>query len=159
VDVLDRLRHVERLALLERSAPARVELEEHVLERCLGPQERRRLVRDEPLVLGVDLHLHDRAAVDQLDFTDLADLHAGHAHRLALPRGHGLRGRELRLQRDRLFLDDREAQPLVGDDVRANAQPDRHEGDQQQEAREAAADRVPHGAATLYSSSSPCSRR
>jgi hypothetical protein len=149
MDVLDRLRDVERLPLLERPPAARVELEEHVLERRLRPQERGRLVRHEPLVLGVDLHLDHRAAVHQLDLAYLADLHAGYAHGLPLSRRDGLRGRQLGLQRDRRLLDQREAQPLVGDDVGADPQADRHERDQQQESGQVAPDRVPHGSATL----------
>ena len=68
----------------------------------------------------VDVHRDDRVAVLELDLADVADAHAGDAHGLALARRDGLRGRELGLELERLALP-REAQPLVVEDVAADA--------------------------------------
>ena len=40
----------------------------------LGPQQRGRVLADQPLVLGIDDHLDDGLAVAQRDLADVADL-------------------------------------------------------------------------------------
>ena len=87
-----------------RVAAARLELDEHVLQAGLGPQQRGRVGVDQVLVLAVDVHPDDRAAVLELDVADVADPHAGDAHGLALAGDHGLRGLELGLEHERLVL-------------------------------------------------------
>ena len=63
---------------------ARIELEEHVLEAGLRPQQDRRVLVDGQ-ELAVDVHRHHRDAVVVLDLGDVADPDAGDADGLALP--------------------------------------------------------------------------
>ena len=96
----------------------RVELQEHVLQAGARPGEDGGVGVDDVAVLRIDVHLDLRDAVLQADRADLADLHSGDPHRLALP------GRE-RLARSTsaayIFTgedcDEREAQPLLVEDV------------------------------------------
>ena len=64
----------------------------------LGPQQGSGVLADQPLVLAVDQHLHDRVAVLQVHRSDLADLHAGHAHGLPCARHHRLSCGQLGLE-------------------------------------------------------------
>ena len=88
VDVGRRVADRHRPARLRprRAARARVELDEHVLEPGLRPQQRARVGVDEALVSRVEVHRHDGAAVLQVDLRDVADPHARHADGLALAR-------------------------------------------------------------------------
>ena len=115
---LDRDR--EALAGGGRLVAARLEVDEHVLEAGLGPQQRAGVLPDHALVLGVDDHLDHGLAVLQLDVADVADADAGDAHGLALARGDGLGGRELGLQDQRRLLP-REAHALLVEQVEGDA--------------------------------------
>ena len=90
VDVGQRVRDLDAVALLERAALARVDLDEHVLRAGLGAQQGARALAEQALVLAVELELHDGPAVLELDLADVADPHAGHDDGLALPRGDRL---------------------------------------------------------------------
>jgi hypothetical protein len=77
------------------------QLDEHVLQAGLRAQQRARVLMDEPLVLRVDRHRHDRVAALEVDLADVADPHARDADRLALARRDRLGGREVGLQLER----------------------------------------------------------
>ena len=113
-------RHREARAGGRRAVAARLEVDEHVLQPGLGPQQRRGVLPDHALVLGVDDQLDDGPAVDQLDLADVTDPYARHAHRLALAGGDGLRGRELGRQAQRGLLP-REAHALLVEDEERDA--------------------------------------
>ena len=155
VDVRRRVLDRDRPVLLghRRVAAAGLELDEHVLQAGLGPQQRGRVGVDEVLVLRVDVHPHDRAAVLELDLADVADPHAGDADGLALAGDHGLRGLELGVEHERLVLDDREAHPLLAEDVDRHAGGDDDQAEDGQEVLEVLADRELHGCACLPRSS------
>ena len=131
VDVRLRRRDRDREAALghRRVAAARLQVDEHVLQPGLGPQQRGRVGVDQILVLGIEVHLDHGVAVLEVDAADVADAHAGDAHGLALAGDDGLRGRELRLQLVGLRLDEREAHALLVEDV------DRDAGGDQDRAR------------------------
>ena len=96
---------------------------------------------DQVLVLLVDVHLDHGAAVLELDAADVADAHAGDADGLALAGDDGLRGRELGLELERLGLDEREAQPLLVEDVDRDARRDHDQPDDRGEVAEVLLDR------------------
>ncbi len=146
VDVGERGRDRHRPALLRqrsRRGP-RVQLDEHVLQPGLGPQERRRVLADEVVVLAVERHRDDRAAVLQLGLGDVTDADARHADRLALPWGDGLRGRELGLDLERLVLDEGEPQPLVVEDVPAHRDRDHEQSENREQVAATVLDRANH---------------
>ena len=88
-------------------------------------QERRRVGVDHRLVGRVDVELHARAAVDELDAGDAPDLHARHRDRLALAGGDGLRAGQLGLEAQGRGVDERQAHALVAHDVGADGESDR----------------------------------
>ena len=145
VDVGQRVRDRDREAVLDHRRPrrARLQLEEHVLQAGLRAQEHGRVRVDHAGVLGVDVHRHDPAAVLEVDARDVADAHAGHADGLPLAGGDRLGGREARLERQRRRLP-REAQPLVGQDVRPAPGGCRDDPDDQEEVARVLADRPDH---------------
>ena len=147
VDVRRRVLRLDPAAVLERLAVARVDLEEHVLQAGLRPQERRGVVLDEAVVLRLELELHDRVAVLELDLADLADLDPGYAHGLALAGLHRLGVGELGLDDERLLLDEREAQPLVLEDVAGHADRDEEEREERDHLAQVLADREDHRSA------------
>ncbi len=69
-------RNVEALLRHGSLAGSRHELDEHVVEPGLGPQESGGVGVDEILVLVLDVHLHHGDAVLELDVADVPDLHA-----------------------------------------------------------------------------------
>ena len=97
-------------------ARARVELEEHVLERRRRAHQDRRVLVDRQ-VLALDREGHDALAVLEVDVGDVADLDAGDADRLALAGDDRLRRLELGLELEGLLLEDRDPQALLLDDV------------------------------------------
>ena len=150
VDVGQRLVDRDRrpvLELLARGRVARVHRDDHVLQAGLGPQEHGR-VRVDRVVLLADVHGHQRAPVLQLHVLDLAHRDAGDVHRLALARGDGLRGGELRLEGEEVLAQDRDpprqVEALLGQDVAAHEQSDEDEHDDRDELACVLADRV-HG--------------
>ena len=143
VDVRLRRADRDREAALghRRVAAARLQVDEHVLQPGLGPQQRGRVGVDQILVLGVEVHLDHGVAVLEVDAADVADAHAGDAHGLALAGDDGLRGRELRLQLVGLRLDEREAHALVVEDVGRDAGGDQDQPDDGREVAEVLLDR------------------
>ena len=127
------------------AARARVEREEHVLQPGARPQQHGGVAAHEAVVLAVEVQPHPRAALVQLDLADVAHAHARHAHRLALPGRHALRVRSSTQTWLRRLLDEREAQALLGEDVRADADADREQAEHGHEVAQVLADRVPHG--------------
>ena len=73
--------------------------------RCAGAAARVASRAHQVVVLGVEVHAHARRAVLELDLADVAHAHAGHAHGLALARGHALGVRSSTQTRERLVLD------------------------------------------------------
>ena len=150
VDVGDRVGDRDAVALLELAgrAVARVELQEHVLQPRLRPQQDRGVLVDRR-VLAPDLHLHHGATVLELHRADVADLHAGDVHGLALARHDRLRGLELGLHRVEVRPDHRDprrqVEPLVGQDVPGDAGGHQDHEDDRQEVAEVLADLAPHG--------------
>ena len=63
------------------------------------------------------------------------------------------------LSRERLLLDEREAQPLVGQDVAADAEREHEQREDREEVAEVLADRAPHSASPPSSARAPCARR
>ena len=119
VDVGQRVLDRDRVVLLrDRRAvlPARVELEEHVLQARL---RRSRAVASSwtSLELLVDVELDDRPAVAQVHGGDVADADAGDADGLALAGGDRLRRGDLGLQDERALLEVGDPQPLLLEDV------------------------------------------
>ena len=121
-----------------------VDLEEHVLQAGLGAQQRGGVLLDVALVLGLQLQLDHGLAVLELDLADLADLHAGGAHRLALTRLDGLGVGQLYLHAEGLLLDEGEAQALVGQDVPADPEPEHEQREDRDEVAEVLSDRARH---------------
>ena len=144
VDVGRGVRGPDAAARGQRLAGARVHLEEHVLEPGLGAQQRGGVLLDVALVLLLELHRDHGLAVLELDLADLADLHAGGAHRLALSGLDRLGVGQLDLHLQRLLLDQREAQALVGEDERADPAGQQHEGQDRHEVAEVLAECLPH---------------
>jgi hypothetical protein len=152
-----RLRVLDRdpVAVLEASPAgqrrvraARVHLHGHVVEARLRAQVQLGVPVDRAdLVLLGDVEPHERVAVLDLHRADLAHLHARHVDRLSLPRGHGLRVLELRVELHLLLP--REAQPLVGRDVQRHGQRQHDHRAQDRDVRQVRADvspeRRPHG--------------
>jgi hypothetical protein len=146
VHVRQRVPHGDQAALGHGRlrARARLEREEHVLQPRPGAQQHGRVAAHEVVVLAVEVKPHPRSAFVQLHLSHVADLHAGHPHRLPLARRDSLRVLEVHVDLVGLVLDQREAQPLVGEDVGAHA---RREGDHPHHGHEVAQmrlDRVPH---------------
>ena len=140
-------RHHVALRVLPGALCARVEREEHVLQAGARAHQDRRVLVDRQ-ELAVDVERHDRASVHELDLGDVADPHAGHAQRLALAGNDRLRGLELGLELERFLLEDRDPEPLLLEDVVADAGRDHDQGDDRDEVAQALADRGHHGAAT-----------
>ena len=113
-------RHRVALAGGGRVVAARLEVDEHVLQAGLRPQQRAGVLPDHALVLGVDDHLDHGLAVLQLDVADVADADARDADGLTLARGHGLGGGELGVQDQRRRLP-REAHALLVEQVEGDA--------------------------------------
>ena len=88
----------DRLARGQLAGPrvAGIQLQEHVLEPRLGPQQDAGVAVHRH-VLAPDLHVDLRLAVHQAHAADLAHLDAGDVHRLALPGHDGLGGGHLGL--------------------------------------------------------------
>src|SRR3954453_12298503 len=117
-----------------------VQLEEHVLESGARPQQNGRVLIDGQ-VLAVDAERDDRAAVLELDILDLPDLDARDVDRLPLPGDDRLRRRELRLQLERLVLENRDPQTLLLDDYVGRDNRDDDEDHDRDEVAEVLADR------------------
>ncbi len=77
------------------AAASRSDLDHHVVEVGLRPQQHGRVGVDQLHVLGLDVHADDGVAVFEVDRGDLADLDAGDVDRLALPGRDRLGGGEL----------------------------------------------------------------
>src|SRR4051812_24026753 len=127
------------------AAVARRDLDEHVLERGLGPQQGRRVLADQVVVVAVELDVHVRKAVLELHARDAADLDAGHSHRLALPGLHRLSVGELDRDVLRALLDDREAEALLAQDEDRHGRSEHHQPDHRQELAPELSDRHRHG--------------
>ncbi len=105
---------------------ARVELGDHVREAGLGSQQHGRVAVDPVRVLRIDLHRHDRLALLERHAGDLADRHARHGDRLSLAREHARDGRDRSVEDVEVLPDERDParplDPLMGDDVGADAE-------------------------------------
>jgi hypothetical protein len=157
VHVGQRVRDADPAALGQRLALAGIDLQEHVLRPGLGAQQRAGALAQQVAVLPLELELDDRLAVLELDLADVAHAHARHHDRLALPRRDRLGVRQLGLHGVGLVLDQREAKPLVRQDVGADPDAQDHDADDREEVRQVLADRVPHPPASC--SASRASRR
>ena len=133
VDVGKRVGHRDAAALgdLAGLLRARVERQVHVLQAGLGPHQDVGVAVDR-LVLVLDLHRHDRAAVLELHVAHLADLHPGDVHRLPLARHDGLGGRQLGLDLVEVGADQRhprgQVEALLGQEVAGDRQRARRAG-------------------------------
>jgi hypothetical protein len=136
--VLDR--HHPAVVDLAGLLRAGVELEEHVLKARARAQEDRGVLVDRQ-VLAVDAEGDHGATVLELDGLDLPDLDARDVDGLPLPGHNGLRRRELRLQLERLVLEDRESQALLLDDDVGRNQGDHDEDHDRDEVAQVLADR------------------
>ncbi len=145
VDVRRGVGDRDRVAILELACllGARIELQEHVLEPGLGPQQDRRVLIDRQ-ELAVDVHRDDGDAVVDLDVGDVADAHTRDPHGLPLAGGHGLRGLELGLELEGRLLDHGDPQPLVLDDHPGGDQPDHDQADHGQDVARVLADCALH---------------
>src|SRR6185503_1355883 len=150
----------DREVLLDdgRAVAARVELDEHVLQPGLRAQQRAGVAVDEVVVLRVEVERDDRDAVADAHLADVPHPHAGDPHGLPLPGHDRLRGGELGLQVERLLLDQREAQPLVAEDVEANGEAEDDEPRDGEEVAQVTADGELHGRGTLLVSVGICPR-
>ena len=137
------------------AAGAGVERQEHVLEAGARAQQHGGVAADHVGVPGLDVHAHAGAPAPELDLADVADAHAGHAHGLALAGRHALGVGQLDPHRHRLLLEQREAQPLVGQDVGAHAQAQGHHGAQRDHVAQVGAQRPLHFPPSFFFSSWP----
>ena len=138
--------HPDAPAVGDHAAGARVDLQEHVLERRLRAQERRGVLAHHVLVGVLDVELHDRPAVLEPDAADLADLDTGHAHGLPAAGLHRLRVRELDLDPLRRVIHEREPEALLGEDHHGGGHADHQHAEDRQEVEQMGADRALHGA-------------
>jgi hypothetical protein len=149
LDVGQRVLHGDGEALGHRAAGAAGrQLDDHVLEPGLGPQEHRRVAADALGPAAADLHGHDRAALDELDLLDLAHVDAGDGHGLALARRDRLGGLELALELEEVRAQHRHArgqvEALVGQDVAAHDGGDEDQHDERREVADVLADHALH---------------
>ena len=88
-------------------------------------------------------------------FADVADLHAGDPDGLPLARLHGLRVGQLDPDLEGLLLHEREAQPLLGEDVPAHGDGQDAQRDDREEVAQVFADRLLHLRASAFLRASP----
>ena len=146
------------LLVLAGTGAARIELEEHVLERRRRAHQDRRVLVDRQ-VLALDREGHDALAVLEVDVGDVADLDAGDADRLALAGHDRLGGLELGLQLEGLLLEDRDPQALLLDDVAGDPEREDQQHEDRQEVPQVLANRGAHQPPfASFSSGASCDR-
>ena len=140
---------------------ARIDLDHHVVQAGLRPQQQRGVVVDQRRVLVVDLHADHGVAVLELHAGDLADLDPGDVDRLALAGRDGLRGGEVGLELEAVGPDQRhparQVRPLVDQDHRDREEAGQDQADDGQDVAEVCSQRSSHGYGA--GSGGPWSRR